>query len=322
MAMSNLATSYEYYDRNDEAMKLREQVLKLTRLHRGDSDPFTMLCMNNLAVVYFNHGRQREAFKLLEEAIALQKKHLSPTHPNTLDTISSKAECLAGMKSYTEALEIFGFVLKTRQDKLGVDHPDTLQSMIDVSNTLNSLGKHEEALKLVQTALPMFEKRLGLNNGQTLYCISIIVNRLFELHRQEEALPMMEIFFKRVSDAPGTSKLLSAMFANQFRYHRLRRDVQACQTTLLDWEKRKPSGPANLVEIAMAWSSFAQLKKETDNTGRQEADQAMEYLQQAIEGGWKQVQQLETDPQFDYLRNRDDYRLLLNKLKKQLEQKP
>jgi len=322
MAMSNLATSYEYYDRNDEAMKLREQVLKLTRLHRGDSDPFTMLCMNNLAVVYFNHGRQREAFKLLEEAIALQKKHLSPTHPNTLDTISSKAECLAGMKSYTEALEIFGFVLKTRQDKLGVDHPDTLQSMIDVSNTLNSLGKHEEALKLVQTALPMFEKRLGLNNGQTLYCISIIVNRLFDLHRQEEALPMMEIFFKRVSDASGTSKLLSAMFANQFRYHRLRRDVQACQTTLLDWEKRKPSGPANLVEIAMAWSSFALLKKETDNTGRQEADQAMEYLQQAIEGGWKQVQQLETDPQFDYLRNRDDYRLLLNKLKKQLEQKP
>lgn len=322
MAMSNLAISYENAKRDDDAMKLREQVLKLTRLHLGTSDPFTMLCMNNLAVLLFNHGRQNEAFELLEEAIGLQKKHLGETHPNTLETMSSKAECLAGMKKYQEALIIFNHVLESRQQKLGHNHPDTLQSMIDVSETLNSLGKQKEALKIVQEALPMFEERLGLNNGQTLYCISIIVNRLFDLHRQEEALPLMKMFFKRVGNVNGTSNLLNAMFANLCRYHRLRGDVLGFQTTLLDWEKRKPSGSNNLVEIALAWSSFAQLKKETDNTGRQEADQAMEHLQKAVEAGWKQVQQLETDSKFEFLRNRDDFRVLLNKLKKQLEQKP
>ena len=64
------------------------------------------------------------------------------------------------------------------------------------------------------------------------------------------------------------------------------------------------------------------LKKEIEKTGLPEADQAMEYLQKAVDQGWNQVQQLETDPKFDFLRNRDDFRVLLSKLKKQLEKKP
>ena len=322
MSMNNLAGSYERFGRGEDALVLREQVLKLTQEYRGKTDAFTMLSMNNLAVIYTERGRYQDALTLLEEAIALQKKHLGETHPNTMDTIGSYAECLASMKRYQAALDLFNKVLEVRQEKLGLDHPDTLQAMIDVSNMWNCLGNNKEALKFVKTAIPLFEKRLGKNHGETLYCLSIIISRLLDLRQMQEARSRLDDFFQRTSDLPGKSKLLSVMFALKVRFYQIQNDVKACQNTLLEWESRHPSEGENLVELAAAWSSVAQLKNEIDKTGIQEADKAISYLQQAVKAKWKKVTQLETDPRFDYLRGRADFKLLVNELKKQINKRP
>ena len=322
MSMNNLAGSYEKFGRGEEALVLREQVLKLTQEYRGKTDAFTMLSMNNLAVIYSERGRYQDALTLLEEAIELQKKHLGETHPNTMDTIGSYAECLASMKQYQKAMDLFEKVLEVRQKKLGLHHPDTLQAMIDVSNMWNCLGNQKKALEVVELALPLFEEQYDKKHGETLYCLSIIISRLLDLRQMQEARTWLDDSYQRTSELPGKSKLLSVVFALKVRYFLMQHDLKACQNTLLEWGNRHPSGGDNFIEFAASWSMVAQLKKEIDKTGTEESDKAILYLQQAVKAKWKRVIQLETDARFDYLRDRDDFKKLVNELKEQMKKKP
>jgi tetratricopeptide (TPR) repeat protein len=55
----------------DEAIKLQEEVLTLSRKVRGSEHPDTLVATGNLATFYSAAGRKNEAIKLREEALAL-----------------------------------------------------------------------------------------------------------------------------------------------------------------------------------------------------------------------------------------------------------
>lgn len=317
MAMNNLAGSYEKFNRKPEALALREEVLKLARVHRGLGNAFTMLCMNNLGVNYFEVGRQSEALALFHEAIALQKKHLGDAHPQTLNTMDSLAECLGQMQRHEEARELYEFIFRQQQDKLGQDHPDTLYTTVELANCYKDLGRPADALSILQTSLPMHEKRFGKNHDDTLNCISLIVSRLFDLQRSQDALPLIETFLERAATRKTDLTMVHTVQSLHFRHYHALRELAACRTVLAEWEQLPLTSIEYFIELAGAWASIASLTKETDkNTSQRDADHAMEYLQKATTAGWKNFKQLETDEKFKVLQGRDDYRVLLNMLKK------
>ena len=91
---------------------------------------------------------------------------------------------------------------------------------------------------------------------------------------------------------------------------------------MAEWEKLQLTSVEYFIDLAGAWACIASLMKETDKKASQsEADHAMEYLQKAANAGWKNFKQLETDEKFKVLQGRDDYRVLLNMLKKDAERK-
>ncbi|MBL8822817.1 MAG: serine/threonine protein kinase [Planctomycetia bacterium] len=322
MAMNNLAGSFDKFDRKPEALALREEVLKLARVHRGLGNAFTMLCMNNLGVNYFQVDRQSEALALLHEGIELQKKYLGDSHPQTLNTMDSLAECLGRMHRHEEACELYEFIFKQQQDKLGQDHLETLYTTVQLSNCYTSLGRFADALAILQASLPLHEKRFGKKHADTLRCISYIVARLFDLNRSQEALPWIKTFMERVDASKVDAELIHAIQAFHFRCLHARRDLAACKTVLAEWEKLQLTSVEYLIDLAGAWASMASLRKEADKKASQsEADHAMEYLQKAANAGWKNFKQLETDEKFKVLQGRDDYRVLLNMLKKEAEKK-
>lgn len=322
MAMNNLAGSYDKFDRKPEALALREEVLKLARVHRGLGNAFTMLCMNNLGVNYFEVGRQAEALALLNEGIELQKKYLGNSHPQTLNTMDSLAECLGQMHRHEEARELYEYIFKQQQDKLGLDHLETLYTTVELSNCYTSLGRFADALTILQASLPLHEKRFGKNHGDTLKCLSLIVSRLFDLHRSQEALPFIETFLERAATRKTEPTMVHTVRALQFRHYQARRDLAACKTVLAEWEKLQLTSVEYFIDLAGAWASIALLSKDTDKkTSQSDADRAMEYLQKATVAGWKNFKQLETDEKFKVLQGRDDYRVLLNMLKKEAERK-
>jgi hypothetical protein len=82
--MNDLADSYAHAGRTQEALKLREETLKLRKAKLGPGHPDTLASMNNLAVSYAVAGRIQEAIKLTEETLKLNKAKLGPNHPDTL----------------------------------------------------------------------------------------------------------------------------------------------------------------------------------------------------------------------------------------------
>ena len=94
-ALGGLANSYAAAGRQDEALKLREELLALRRKVLGPEHPDTIDAMSNLAHSYAAAGRQDEALKMREEVLALSRKVLGPEHPATLSAMNNVAWTLA-----------------------------------------------------------------------------------------------------------------------------------------------------------------------------------------------------------------------------------
>ena len=124
--MNNLASSYDEAGRQDEALRLREQVLVLRRKVSGPDHPDTILAMNNLAVSYDEAGRREEALKLREEVLALRRKVNGPENPDTILAMHSLAISYDEAGRLEEALKLREQVLALRRKALNPDHRDTI----------------------------------------------------------------------------------------------------------------------------------------------------------------------------------------------------
>ena len=72
-AMGNLANSYDHAGRQDEALKLHEEVLTLLRKLLGPEHPDTLWAMGNLAASYNNLGFELGAGREAESIDAWRK---------------------------------------------------------------------------------------------------------------------------------------------------------------------------------------------------------------------------------------------------------
>lgn len=324
MAMNNLTVSYVKLGRQKDVLKLTEEVYQLTLDRFGATNPFTMLCMSNLGLAYFQSGKQAEGLKLFEEAIALQKKHLSPTHPNTLDSIMTYASCLDIQSRHEQALPLHQEVFRIRQDKQGDDHPTTLTSMTNLAYCYSCMGRNEDALKLLQVAVPLFEKRKGLKHADTLNCIWAKIARLFDLKRSSEAIPLIDECLKRAAGTQADSGMINSLMTLRFLHFKLQRDLKQCLATVEMWDKLGLNQSEYYMDRACAWAAISKLKSEIEKVSAlQEADLAMALIQRAVAVGWKDVKQLEEEKDLDILREREDFRLMLTKLKQAAgEKKP
>jgi tetratricopeptide (TPR) repeat protein len=130
--MKTLANCYEVVGRRQEALKLREETLQLSKAKLGPDHPSTLANMANLAVSYDNAGRHQEAIKLTEETLALQKAKLGPDHPRTLNSMINLSDFYAHAGRFAEALKLADETLALAKAKLGSNHPDTLISMYNL----------------------------------------------------------------------------------------------------------------------------------------------------------------------------------------------
>ena len=136
--MHNLAISYYAAGRRDEALKLREEVLALSRKVLGPEHPDTLMAMNNLANSYDDAGRRDEALKLREEVLALRRKVIGPEHPDTLVAMNNLANSYDEAGRRDEALKMREEVLALRRKVIGPEHPDTLLAMHNLANSYDA----------------------------------------------------------------------------------------------------------------------------------------------------------------------------------------
>ena len=277
-AMNNLALSYQEAGRNDEAIKLREEVLTLDRKVLGPEHPDTLSAMHNLAIAYFDSGRKDEALKLREEVLTLRRNVNGPEHPDTLKAMATLALSYFDAGRKDEALKLREEVLTLDRKVLGPEHPDTLKAMDNLALSYSDAGRKDEAIKLQEEVLTLDRKLLGPEHPYTLLVMDDLALSYSASGRKDEAIKLQEevLTLRRKVLGPEHPDTLMAMNNLAITYKDAGRNEEALKLfegVLAVALKRNPNSPASA-------EAYAQLGFTLDAMGH--GDEAIKSWEQAV----------------------------------------
>jgi tetratricopeptide (TPR) repeat protein len=236
--------------------------------------------MHNLSECYLNLGRHAEALELGKETLALDKETLGPDHPDTLSTMMCVANCYTALGQIAEAAKLHEETLARRQKKLGRDHHETLNSMHNLACARYLMGQRAEGLKLYEEALALRKAKFGANHPETATCI-------------------MEMSALRFRDSQKTG------------------DADGCRKIVESCEDLRPTTPDWLYNLACYRAVTAALLRadgkatHKQDLAKTDAERAMDWLKKALAAGYKNTANIKRDKDLDALRDRPDFRQLL-----------
>lgn len=164
ISISNLASTYRYQARWDEAEKLGVQVLEIRKRVLGAEHPNTITSMANLASTHQKQGRWDEAEKLQVQVLEIRTTVLGAEHPTTLGSMDNLAHTLKSQGKLQEASALTERCSELFNKAFGSDQPRAISSspaLSDWKDVLDSLpnesplmeGSETEGLQDPETAI-------------------------------------------------------------------------------------------------------------------------------------------------------------------------
>jgi len=169
--MGNLATAYSYAGKQNLALPLYQETLKLKKAKLGPDHPDTLTTMNNLAVCYLELRQPRLALPLLEEHVRLTEAIRGKEHNDTIVGKGNLAGAYGSAGMLDQAIQLGEETLKLEKVRFGLDHAHTLHSMNNLAQVYQRLGKLDKALSLYEETLRLRRLKLGSDHPETLKSI-------------------------------------------------------------------------------------------------------------------------------------------------------
>jgi serine/threonine protein kinase len=339
IAMSNLAISYNDVGQIDVALKLREDAVAICTRVLPPDHYVTLMVKSGLAGSYVAVKRHAEALKVYEETIAVQKRVLSPDHSHIRANLHSVARTYASMNNHVEALKWYENMLEACKRVLPVDHPEKLMCMNAMVLSYSALGQHEEADK-IRVELQASYRRMQPPDYPAM--VKLMLNmalRYSHSNRYAEALKLVDEFMP-YADKPGVNPShYSLAISIRITCCKNTGDLAGCRSAAELMEKRKPSDADSYFVAACSRAVIAELQakvqpqefsisssptgtvrpatKDADMLARKEADKAMVWLKQALAAGLKKPERIKDHTDLNFLRSREDFKLLVAGLEEQ-----
>jgi tetratricopeptide (TPR) repeat protein/tRNA A-37 threonylcarbamoyl transferase component Bud32 len=319
MAVATLRTMHDRL----QGIKMIEEVTELQTATLGEDHPETLESTGRLAHQYTTIGRKHEALRMRERVLEIRQRVLGRSHPDTLDSSLQVANSYTAVGRHVEALGLFEETLPQLRSALGPEHPLTLIGMSYFANLYTAIGQHAEALQLRREALMKREARFGRSNVGTLWCMWGVAESLVNLQRGDEAAATIQEALSRASaDKFANRRVIRVLMIQDLR-RIVAQTGPAGRVWTEEWDMPNDNDPASLYNSACYQSLFAAAILKDPKTpaidaprlSRLTADSAMEWLRRAIAAGYSDVANIEKDPDLDALRERDDFKQLLSRLR-------
>jgi tetratricopeptide (TPR) repeat protein len=196
-ALNALERGYHESGRREEAIKLREEFLAVSRKVNGSDNPKTVDAMVLLSRTYMRLGRQQEAIKLGEEALAISRKVNGLEHTNTAWAMLSLADCYPGVAGHqADRVKLREEALRLALKAEGPSGPDTLWAKTVLAGSYQEVGRFEESLRLSEDAARLYKEAKGLEHPETIGAMWGLADALASMGRQSEALELREEVLK------------------------------------------------------------------------------------------------------------------------------
>jgi serine/threonine protein kinase len=317
-AMTNLANSYSETGDSEKTLQIDEEAFALLKAKFGSDHIETFRCRNNLALDYATVHRYPEALALQQESLVLHQAKYGKESLATLIAMYNVAKALGDLKRHEEAIAILDESLRVLKARFPADHPLTAQTIYGLANHHGHLNHWAEALKFHQEALVLRRKKLGPNHRDTLFSMWGVATNLIELNRGSEAVPIIDDCLQRATGEAFDARF-SELADKRLRLFEKAADGAGCRATAELWEKTNFKDAESHFHAARyrAVTAAVLAAGRSPDASRQaalQADQAMTWLQKAIDAGYKNVERLNADKDLLILRDRSDFRQLVTQV--------
>jgi serine/threonine protein kinase len=355
-SVNNLASSLRGQSRFDEAEPLFREVLQRSRRSLGPGHPDTLTAMQNLANMLAEQGRYAEAEVMYRDVLAGQQRVLGPEHPKTASTMTTLANTvvrgpnrkteaealyraslaillrvagpdnafttraqeglanvLMAQGSYPEAEGMFRAVLQTRQRLLGVDDTDVLITQFNLCEVMTRQRRYAEAEELIRKTLGQQMRVLEENDADTLASKALLAEILRKEGHPEESGEFarqafdaqMRVLGPQHVDTQDSLLELALSLSKLGHYPR----AQALYQDNIGRISKLPKG-----DSSYPWFQFARMAATSGHT-----DDAIEYLNNAVDLGYAGALKMQTDEELSPLRTDPRFLDTLARARKQAQ---
>ena len=131
-----------------------------------------------------------------------------------------------------------------------------------------------------------------------------------------EAIPIIDECLKRSAGKVAHPQLVALLLDSRLRHFEKSKDAAGCRETTTMWENLKRTDFGSLYDAACFRAVTAAVVKEDAKTpkselnrlSKEEADQAMAWLKEAIVKGYKDTTHIAEDKDLECLRDRADFK--------------
>jgi eukaryotic-like serine/threonine-protein kinase len=289
------------------AEKLLRSTLDEEKRVLGPKNPDTLHTSSTLGTLYYQQGRYADAEQILANVLDLQRRTRGPDDPATLDAMHDLAVAYDGMHLYPKEEAMWRELSEARRRVLGPDHPSTLAAMGNLAYVEFREGKLAEAEKLQRQVLDTERRVLGAEHPDLLMTAGNLANTLQNERRFQEAEKLQrEVLEARRKvlgpDHPDTLfsiNNLAGVLAQAGRP----KEAEKLYLEALSGEQRVLG--ENHPEIGNVLYNLATAKA---LQGRQW--QALDYLRQAVQHGYDNIDEMGSDETLKSLRDLPEYKTL------------
>ena len=294
-----------------EAEQEDRQLVALDRRVLGPDNPRTLLAMGNLALVLKSEGRFSEAEAQNRELLAGDQRVFGPEHPSTATTMENLSSLLIEEGHLPEAEKMSGEALAIRSHSLGLDHPTTLSSKMNLSIVLFKEGRLSEAEKLQREALATEIRVQGAEHPGSLEMQTDLAQTLNAERHYQAAEKLSRATYEaelRIHGPqhPNTLNALRELGKSLAYTHRYSEASKLFRDAIEKQDYSKAQG-----NRWSAWYSFACVAAAGDRP-----DEALQYLQEAVNRGFKDADGLNDDDDLKNMRTNAKFRQLVAELKR------
>jgi tetratricopeptide (TPR) repeat protein len=201
------------------------------------------------------------------------------------------------------------------RDKLAISHERLGDFLIRTGKPREAIAEYQHAVNTFRSISMEDQKNVdaAANHSRTLYSLALAEKRagLADLPKGhfKASLEIREARVKEKQELTAYTDLMVALAQN----HRVQEATQMADMVLKKFESR----PGVFVDLACCFAICAGVPL-NDPPGKAAAEsyalRAVEHLRKAIELGYREIVNLETEPELDALRSREDFNRLLREL--------
>jgi eukaryotic-like serine/threonine-protein kinase len=310
-SMNHLGVSLLLQTRFAEAEQEYRRLLDVERRTLGPDHPETLKALANLSTALQQQNRSAEAEPLYREALATQQRVLGPEHQNTLRAMFNLAGLLASEGRLADSEDLLRKTLTIQSRTLGPEFPDTLGSQANLADLLLREGHVHDAEKLQRETLDARRRVLGPGNPLTLRTQSFLAEILIREGQYAEAEKLARQAFEVQVRSPGTQNSqtlytllqMGRAMALSHRYAEAKKLFQEAT------EKGDASG--SQANRWLAWYNFACVAEAANHS-----DDALQYLREAVNRGYKNADGLMADENLQSLRQNPRFQALVAELRR------